>query len=148
MRKDNFEKFREKFLKLVKIYKTEECINWTGKCNELGYGIFYSGYDILAHRFSYRIYHGDIDCKMYICHTCGNSSCVNPKHLYLGTPKQNSMDKIKHGKFGKKLNEKDVHNIRNFYKLLNVKMKDISVIFGISESTVYSVLTGKSWKHI
>ena len=32
-------------------------------------------------------------------HKCGNSLCVNPNHLYLGTRKNNTHDSIKHGTY-------------------------------------------------
>lgn len=36
-----------------------------------------------------------------VCHTCDNSWCINPKHLYLGTAKQNTEDMYNRNKFVK-----------------------------------------------
>lgn len=33
----------------------------------------------------------------FICHTCGNRSCLNPQHLYIGNPQTNSDDKFTDG---------------------------------------------------
>lgn len=33
-----------------------------------------------------------------ICHSCGNSRCVRPDHLYAGTHQQNMLDRERHGR--------------------------------------------------
>lgn len=30
--------------------------------------------------------------KIYVCHACNNENCINSKHLYWGTPKDNAQD--------------------------------------------------------
>jgi len=35
--------------------------------------------------------------KIWICHTCDNPPCFNPKHLYLGTAKTNRIDQLNSG---------------------------------------------------
>jgi hypothetical protein len=36
--------------------------------------------------------------KVQLCHACHNGKCSNVKHLYWGTPKENSLDKVAHQK--------------------------------------------------
>lgn len=54
------------------------------------------GRKTLANRFAYRMYKGPTG-SAWVLHTCHNSFCVNPDHLYLGTPKQNSQDMMRAG---------------------------------------------------
>lgn len=35
---------------------------------------------------------------MYACHTCDNRACLNPQHIYEGTPQQNGRDKAARGR--------------------------------------------------
>lgn len=52
------------------------------------YGIFDSEY---AHRFSYKLYKGNIPEKFQIDHLCKNKLCVNPDHLEAVTHKVNTL---------------------------------------------------------
>lgn len=46
-----------------------------------------------ASRAAWIFTHGPLDDpKVEVCHTCDNGLCVNPKHLCLGTDRDNKMD--------------------------------------------------------
>ena len=66
---------------------------------EAGYGRFnFNSKEYSAHRVSWIIHNGKIPADMCILHTCDNPPCVNPKHLWLGTLKENSQDMVRKGR--------------------------------------------------
>lgn len=36
---------------------------------------------------------------IYLCHACNNKKCSEPRHLYWGTPKDNTLDQVEHGTY-------------------------------------------------
>ena len=41
----------------------------------------------------------NLSSKKIICHTCDNPMCWNPEHLWVGTPKENTQDRIRKKRF-------------------------------------------------
>jgi hypothetical protein len=136
------------------------CWNWVGGKDKDGYGMFWTeGRNMRAHRFALLSKvdpDGETDySSMFACHTCDNTDCVNPDHLYFGTCRENILDMLKRGRgsCGEKngntsLTDDDVLKIRSAYRNSKVTSRQLAKQFNIGKSTVLRIIHGKSWKHI
>ncbi len=141
-----------------KVQVTKHCWLWTGKASKGKYGQFYfRGRAVLVHRFSYELFVGPIKPGFCILHTreCGNPTCVNPHHLYMGTHADNMRDMVLWGNQCRgedhpfvKLSEEDVLAIREIHKDKRNKQKDTATLFGISAPHVSYIVSGKKRKQL
>lgn len=133
-------------------YSPDGCWYWTGKCTPRGYGVIEIDKRAkLVHRVMYRQYISDPG-DLSVCHKCDNPCCVNPNHLFLGTHTDNMQDMVKKGRRRpttgednpkSKLTICDVMKIRSYR---GVPHSDIAYAFGVSRSTISSILTYRTWK--
>lgn len=76
-----------------------KCLEWTGNVNSKGYGTTkVAGRTFYVHRLLYAIAFGYVPADKFVCHKCDNRRCMRPKHLFLGTAKQNHDDMVRKGR--------------------------------------------------
>jgi HNH endonuclease len=153
------------------------CFLWMGAYLPRGYGIFWldarrphlrTSEERFAHRVSWILNKGDIPAGLKVLHRCDNPCCVNVDHLFLGTQKDNAMDReakgrgVK-GRRWKIKNQRPISSIargeRNGSSKLfagqvleirasQEKLSDLAARFGVSYPLVSKIRRGVVWKHL
>lgn len=93
------ERFNSKVIRMG----IDECWGWNAAKDNQGYGrigmrTVRGKRAVQASRVSWMLFVGDIPEGLSVCHRCDNPECTNPKHLFLGTPKQNTLDMVAKGR--------------------------------------------------
>jgi hypothetical protein len=137
----------------------DECWEWTGhKQNEEGhdYGsLQLDGRAVGAHRISYWLATGIFPTNMCVCHHCDNPSCVNPSHLFLGTPLDNTADAISKNRMlhavmrgernpNSKLSEGHVALAKKYVEA-GWTYRSIARLLNIHHSTIANIMAGRRW---
>lgn len=146
----------ERFWASVEPQNESGCIEWSKQRDRDGYGYFkFNGGPVRAHRMSWILTFGEIPDGLWVLHKCDNPTCVNPDHLFLGTAKDNEIDKIAKGRQNyargedagpAKLTSEQVIQIR---PLIGTRTQiSIANEFGVSSTLVRKIKNRKVWKHI
>lgn len=141
----------------------DECWIWLGGADACGYGRFTDKTrehrrTMTAHRWAWTFAYGPIPEGLCVLHHCDVPPCVNPNHLFLGTPLDNARDKVAKGRLRvghvqgeqngqAKLTEADVRFIRSTVAT-GVPQARMVERFGVSPMTVSQVVTRKTWRHV
>jgi len=79
----------------------------------------------------------------------------NPNHLFVGTYADNMQDSVKKGRIANgsqtakaKLNRKMVEKMRSSYANGNVSLSFLARKNGVAKSTVWDVMSRRTWKHL
>lgn len=133
-----------------------ECWPWIGARSTLGYGrIRAVGRKTywLASRIAMRLAGHALTEAQFACHHCDNPICVNPAHLFAGTPADNTADRVRKGRTLQRrgegnpkarLTECQVRDIRKRTETHAVLARE----YGVSPSTIHCVKTRRNWSHV
>ena len=165
---------------------SEGCWKWTGSKNKKGYGRLCrydngKSHSLIAHRVVYELFYGPIPSGMCVCHDCpggDNPWCINPKHLWLGTNRENTHDAIYKGRGWwqkpnrpkklvseatrqklslknrgslsprAKLTEDQVKEIIHNYTTGQFRYCDLAGKYNCSATTIGLILNGRIWRHV
>jgi hypothetical protein len=138
--------------KFIDKKEEDECWLWTNATTGGGYGtIRINNKKYPTHRLVYELNYGKIPDGMHVCHKCDNPPCCNPSHLFLGTHKDNMLDKMKkcrqrRNSGNSKITEDDVREIRRLHG--TITQKKLAEKFGIVQTTVSRIVFRERWKHV
>lgn len=130
---------------------TSGCWEWNGKRDLDGYGtVTRSRRPYRAHRLAYEQWVGSIPDGHVICHRCDNPPCINPDHLFTGTPRDNSHDASGKDRLARdewhgqcKLSSREVIQLREMYSTGRHTQRGLARSYGISQAQVNNILLNK-----
>lgn len=137
-----------------------ECLIWPFSMKKDGYAstLQIDGKKWDAHRYMCFVKNGPPPSKKHTtAHNCGrgNHGCVHPGHLRWATWAENHADKIKHGTssrcenhYNATMTDRIVSQIKRLNKKQELKPKQIAEKLNVPPSRVYSIISGRSWRHI
>jgi hypothetical protein len=133
------------------------CWPWRGSCTQGGYGVVsFLGRYTTAHRIAYELDKGEqIPDGIEALHECDNPPCCNPRHVFLGTQKDNIADMHAKGRAGDcrlfgenhgraKLKDHQVEEIRDRYRKEGLTQAQLAGIYGIGPSQISRIILGQS----
>jgi hypothetical protein len=73
------------------------CWNFTGRLSDEGYGrVSYKGKNVTVSRLAAHLWlRFDLNSPLNVLHRCDNPRCFNPKHLFIGTLSDNTIDSVR-----------------------------------------------------
>jgi len=133
----------------------DECWEWQGFCNSGGYGkIRIAGKSVSVHRVAYELSYGEIPQSegyhgTVVRHSCDNRSCCNPKHLLLGTQRDNCIDAVERGRHARaggvppKLNDQSALEMICKYRTGRYTYAQLSRLYDISQAQARRICSGQ-----
>jgi len=149
----------ERFWKKVEVRGEDECWLWTAGKNKKGYGQINSGDGhgtlLKAHRVAWALSRGPIPKGLCVLHYCDVPTCVNERHLWLGSKADNNADMKHKGRANKlmlgvvnpnsKLTLEQVNLILALHRTGMFSQKTIATTIGTSKQNGQSIISGRTW---
>ncbi len=127
-----------------------ECWRWTSATLGRYGGFFLHRRPQYAHRLAYTLAYGPIPDGLFVCHTCDNTLCVNPAHLFVGDQFDNMQDASRKGRLSgprrghrrRKLTDEQCDAIEA-RALAGEVQADLAREYGVSRTLISLLVSGR-----
>jgi hypothetical protein len=128
----------------------DDCWPWLGVATNFGHGRITIRTKFIVTRILYAIVFGSNPGDLCVLHRCDNPKCCNPKHLFLGTDRDNNFDKERKNRANhprgtnngrSKLTKAKVVAIRK----ANEPQRILADRYGISQTQISKIKLKQSW---
>ena len=137
----------ERLMSFVSPVPIAGCWLFDGFVSNHGYGQFGLGGKVVgAHIAAYRLLVGPTN-GLHVCHRCDVRSCVNPRHLFLGTRSENMRDAAAKGRLSRqsmKLTDEQAAFVRGSSR----RVCDLARELGVSQNIVSRIRLGHSYRRV
>ena len=149
------EKDIARFWAKVDVRGEDECWEWSGAHDRDGYGTMNVGARPYgAHRIVLAMTTGGTPDSRLACHMCHNPGCVNPTHLYWGTPADNVRDMMGAGRqrflrgeeaASSKMSREQVVAVRDEYTTGELSQTALAEKYAISQGAISKIVRNETW---
>jgi len=136
---------KQRFLTKVKVMESG-CHEWQAGLARGGYGKFTRWpKTTTAHRAAYELFVEPVSKGTCVLHRCDNRLCVNPKHLFLGTQKENIKDMDEKQRRGTKAKVTYEQAVEILEMLLEGQsQQQVAKKFNVNQTTISRIKLGKT----
>lgn len=143
----------DRLIKRIGLCRDTGCWLWTAGKTNGGYGtIKHQGKLWRAHVAAFCIFVKPVPPHKEVCHKCDNPSCINPKHLFLGTHRENMLDAKVKGRMARgerarstKITETTAKNIKIDITDGSLTQVEIAEKHSVNPSIVRMIKSGRAW---
>jgi hypothetical protein len=132
------------------------CIEYQGYTSKRNkYPLFWvAGKPTTVHKWIYEYHNGPM--KLHILHTCDNTKCVNIKHLWTGTHKQNMEDMTNKERAATLVLSGDNNGMAKLTKEQVLEIvdkcktrtrKSVAADYDVTPTCIERIMNGKRWSH-
>lgn len=109
-----------------------------------------------AHRFAWEMHYGEIPEGMCVLHKCDRPVCCEISHLFLGTAKDNAIDREKKGRRKarkghdhpmNKLSDEQIFSIKKML-IEGVSVPELTKLFLVNRATIGVIKRCEQWIHV